>query len=261
MRGLKLERPLAVFDIEATGLDRGNDRIVELSIVRLHPDGSRDEKSWRVNPGKPIPEEASAIHGIRDADVVNQPFLKQVAPQIVAFMDGCDLGGFNLIHFDVPMLTNELKRVGCPLPMEGRRILDAQKIYHQKEPRTLSAALQFYCGKEHTNAHGALADVEATIDVLEGQLERYEDLPSDLDGLHDFCNRKDPSWADGTGKLRWLGGELVINFGRNQGRKVRDLVQLDPGFINWIIKMDFPEDTKQILRNAKDGLYPDPPPR
>ena len=261
MSRLVLDRPLAFFDIEATGLDRANDRIVELSIVRLHPDGHRDEKTWRVNPGKPIPEEASAIHGIRDADVKNEPFLKQVAPEIVAFLEDCDLGGFNVIHYDVPMLTAELTRVGCPLSLEGRRIIDAQKIYHQMEPRTLSAALQFYCGKEHTNAHGALADVEATMDVLEGQLARYESLPSDLEQLHDFCNRRDPSWADAEGKLRWLGGELVINFGRNQGRKMRDLVQLEKGFLNWMLKMDFPADTKQIISNCLNGVYPTPPPQ
>jgi DNA polymerase III subunit epsilon len=254
-----LDRPLAVFDIESTGLNKKLDRIIDLGIVRIEPDGTRKEQTFRINPGCPIPPDSSAVHGIKDEDVADAPLFADVAPEIAAFLEGCDLAGFNLNRFDVPMLVEEFNRVGQPFSLEGRRILDVQRIYHAKEPRDLTAALQFYCGEMHLGAHGAIDDVKATVRVLEAQLEKYSDLPSDMDGLHEFCNPTDPTWVDQTGKLRWDQSEIVINFGQKQGVKVRELMLNDKGYLDWILKKDFPDDTKEIIRLCMMGKPPKPP--
>jgi DNA polymerase-3 subunit epsilon len=257
---LKLSRPLAFFDIESTGTNKKYDRIVDLAVVKLLPDGSRATHSFRVNPEMPIPAAATAVHGIRDADVAGCPTFAQQAAEIAAVFDHCDLSGYNILGFDIPLLQEEFRRVGHPFSMDNRRVVDVQRIYHKKEPRDLSAALSFYCGELHFDAHQALDDVLATIRVLEGQFQRYNDLPVDVTALSEFCNPRNPEWVDRTGKLKWDNGEAVINFGRSQGKKLRDLLQLDPGFIKWMLNADFPDDTKSILRNAMAGVLPTPPP-
>jgi DNA polymerase-3 subunit epsilon len=255
----RTDRPVAFFDIEATGPIPRVDRIVELAILKLHPDGRRELRSWRINPGMPIPEAVTRLHGISDADVAGCPPFKDIAAAVDEFLEKCDLAGYNVVRYDVPMLTEELARVGLPFRMDQRRLFDVQRIYHRREPRDLTAALSFYCGEAHTGAHGAVADVEATLRVLDGQFRRYGDLPRDPDGLHAYCNPRKPGWADQEGRLRWEKGELVINFGRNRGTGLRRLVAEDPGFVKWMLKSDFPQDTRQIVENATRGVWPAPP--
>jgi DNA polymerase-3 subunit epsilon len=257
----KTDRPVAFYDIEATGTNPRADRIIDLAVVKIAPDGGRQDHHWRVNPERPIPPDSSAIHGITDEDVKNAPTFKDIAPHIAGILEGCDLAGYNIIHYDIPMLTEEFIRAGVPFSLEGRRVLDAQRIYHKREPRDLSAALKFYCSEMHLGAHGALDDVLATIRVVEGQFERYPDLSHDMTELHNYCNPRNPSWVDGTGKLKWVDGEVTINFGKSGGKKLRDMVtdREGQGFLRWLLKSDFPRDTKEIVQNAMLGKFPKPP--
>ena len=255
----KLERPLAVFDIEATGIAPRSDRIVELAVVKLMPDGARQTHTFRFNPGVPIPEEAVRIHGITNEDVAACPSFTELAEEIASILDGCDLAGFNIVRYDLPMLAEEFVRAGVPFDAGNRRIIDAQRIFHRREPRDLAAGLRFYCGEMHLNAHGAEADALATIRVLEGQFERYPDLPREMDSLHDYCNPRDPKWVDRIGRLKWSDDQVVLNFGKKKGTPLRDLVEEDPGFIKWMLRSDFPRDTLAIVRDAIEGRWPDPP--
>ena len=246
---LKLERPLAVFDIESTGINRSLDRIIDLSILKIDPSGDKKFHNFRVNPGIPIPPETTAIHGIRDEDVKDAPLFKELAGEILAVLDNCDLAGFNAIYFDIPLLEEEFIRAGHYFNSRSRYFLDAQKIFHKKEPRDLSAALQFYCDKDHSGAHQAQDDVQATFEVIEAQLRRYDDLPNSMAELHAYCNPRQPNWVDRTGKLKWDKKDVVINFGKKQGQSVKQLALTDPGFLKWILKNDFPRDTKDIVRH------------
>lgn len=257
---LHLERPLIVFDIESTGVNWRVDRIIDLAWVKLLPDGRRLAHGYRVNPGVPIPTAATKIHGIRDEDVKDCPLFAQVASAVEEEFAGCDMAGYNVLRFDLPLLAEEFKRAERTFDMTSRRIIDAQRIYHLREPRDLSAALRFYAGALHVGAHGAMEDVLATVRVLEGQLQRYPDLPRDLNALHAYCSPTESDWADREGKLKWADGEIVVNFGKNQGRRLRELVEKENGFIQWMLKGSFPEDTKAILRNALAGQWPAPPP-
>ncbi len=251
-----LSRPLAVFDIESTGVNPRTDRVVELAVVKLLPGGQRERHVFRVNPTRPIPPEATAIHGITDADVADQPTFAELAPKIRDLLEGCDLAGFNIVRYDIPMLIEEFARCGQSIDLERRRIVDAQRIFHQRERRDLSAALQFYCGELHLNAHGAEADTQATIRVLEGQFERYDDLPHSVEELDKICNPRKPQWVDRSGKLKWANGEAVINFGRKQDVPLRVLVETEPSFLNWMLKADFPLDTRELIQNALQGKFP-----
>jgi len=255
----KLDRPLAIIDIEATGINVRADRIIDLAIVKLMPDGERSIHTFRVNPGMHIPDEAAKIHGITDADVANSPSFGTAAPQILQVLDSCDLGGYNLIRFDVPILVEEFLRNNIKFDIEGRRIIDAQRIFHRKEPRDLSAALVFYCGEMHLGAHGAEADALATLHVFEGEFQRYADLPQEIDKLDEFCNPREPGWVDRNGKLKWDNGEVVLNFSRKKGESLRYLIENDPGFLKWILKGDFPRDMQEVVKNAMRGKWPEPP--
>lgn len=257
MLKLKLDRPIVFFDIEATGVSPRADRILELCMVRYCPLRGEDRYNQRFNPdGMPIPEESTAVHGIRDEDVKDCPTFSQEAQQVLDFIEGCDLAGYNIIRYDIPMLAEEFQRAQLPFSTTTRRILDVQRIFHQKEPRDLTAALQFYCDDTHIDAHGAEADVDATIRVFEGQLEKYDDLPRSIEKLDQFCNPQNPEWVDASGKLRWKNGEVTINFGKNLGKRLRDLIENDRGFINWMLKSDFPPDTRDIIQSAMQGKYP-----
>ena len=256
---LKLDRPLAIYDIESTGINRKLDRIIDLAILKLTPDGKAESHTFRCHPGMPIPPDSTAVHGITDADVKDSPPFAQLAPRIVAVLEDCDLAGFNILGFDIPVLCEEFARAGVEFSVEGRRVLDAQRIFHRKVPRDLPAALQYYCGEMHLAAHDAMEDVNATLRVLQGQLGMYPDLPRDMDELDAFCNPRDPSWVDRTGKFRWTGDEVVVNFGKKQGEKLRTVVREEPSFLNWMLRSDFPRDTQEIIRNALNGKYPSKP--
>ena len=257
---LRLERPLVVFDLEATGLNKRTDRIVAVALVRYEPDGSAERVHYLLNPGIPIPEEATAIHGIADEDVADAPSFADMADLLQRHFDGADLAGYNVLGYDIQVLSEEFARANRPFSLDGRRVLDAQRIFFRNEPRDLSAALRYYCGESHDCSHDALGDVLATIRVLGGQFERYPELPEHMDALNDYCDPRDPSWADRAGRLKWSKGQIVFNFGKFQGQSLRDAVAKDPNFITWLLRSDFPDDTKQIVRDAVAGKYPPPPP-
>ncbi|MBL7076727.1 MAG: 3'-5' exonuclease [Kiritimatiellae bacterium] len=260
LSNLTFDRPLAFFDLETTGINVRTDRIVEIAVVKVLPGGEYETIDERINPTVPIPPETTAIHGITDADVANCPTFAERAQHYLDFLEGCDLAGYNLNRFDVPLLAEEFLRVGMTFEAEGRRIVDAQTIFHKREPRDLSAALRFYCGEmEFENAHSAEADVMATIRVVEGQLDRYGDLPHDVAGLDDFCSRKQPDWADRTGRLKWANNEVVLNFGKKKGTSLRYVIDNEPSFIKWMLRSDFPRDTLNIVERAMVGEWPDPP--
>jgi DNA polymerase III subunit epsilon len=259
MHKWQLDRPLAVFDIEATGINPRTDRIIELSIVKLlPPKGERRIHSFLINPGIPIPPESTAIHGIKDEDVKGKPLFRDIAKELFTLLEGCDFGGYNIIRFDIPMLIEEFVRASINFSMEGRRIVDAQRIYHKREPRDLAAALKFYCDELFLDGHRAEADALATVRVLEGQFARYGDLPRDIAELDKYCDLRDPSWVDRDGKLRWQNREITINFGKNKGRSVNELARVDPGFLKWLLKSDFASDTKDIVRKILNGEKIDP---
>lgn len=256
---LQLDRPLAFFDIESTGTNPRTDRMVELAIVKIMPDGQRQERVDRINPLMPIPPGAIAVHGITDADVADCPPFDDIAADVEAFLEGCDLAGYNLVRYDIPMLEEEFVRARRRFRVDGRRIIDAQRIFHRNEPRDLTAALAYYCDSEHSGAHGAMADVDATIRVLQGQLERYPDLPHDMTELDLYCNPRDRDWIDRMGRLKWVNGEVTLNFGRKKGTALKTMIEQDPNFIKWMLRSDFPRDTLDIVRRAGEGEYPDPP--
>lgn len=257
MRDLRLDRPLVFFDTETTGTDPRQDRIVEFAAVKLHPDGSREEVRWLVNPKEPIPREASAIHGITDETVRDAPTFAEIAADILKFIDGCDLSGYNVARFDVPLLRKELERIDLRLEEEGVRVIDPQVIFFKKEPRDLSAAVSFYCGREHAGAHGALPDAVASLDVLVAQLERYPDLPADSEGLAAASAMpSDPRFVDSDRRFVWRHGEAYFNFGKVKGRSLRDVAERDVGYLGWILDRDFSEEVKGIVRRAKQGQFP-----
>lgn len=251
---LRLSRPMISFDTETTGLDIANDRIVEICCVKLHIDGRRETRTQRLNPGRPIAPQAAAIHGITDADVAAAPRFEQAAADLHAFFAGCDLTGFNIEHFDLPLLTNEFARTGRTFPAPDTKVIDSFRIFTMREPRDLSAALRFYCNRELTSAHQAEADAVAAADVLLAQINRYNDLPDDVEGLHAVCRPAD--WLDGQGKIVWVDDEASISFGKNKGKSLRMLVDNDPSYLQWICRGNFAPDTIEIVRNALKGNFP-----
>ena len=257
---LHLDRPLVVFDLEATGLNKRTDRIVSIALVRYEPSGRIEQVNYLLNPGIPIPEETTAIHGITDADVAKAPSFAEMAEILAGHFAGADLAGYNILGYDIPLLTEEFARASRPFSLDGRRILDAQRIFFRNEPRDLSAALRYYCGDDHADSHDALGDVLATIRVLDGQFRKYPELPTEMNALNEYCDPRDPSWVDRAGRLKWAKSEVVFNFGKFQGQSLRRTVSDDPNFITWLLRSDFPDDTKQIVRDAVNGKYPAAPP-
>ena len=255
-RTLKLERPLAVFDIESTGIVPQRDRIVELAVIRIDPDGSIRKTVRRLNPQMPIPAGATAVHGISDADVADAPSFADIAEKLAAFLDGCDLAGYNITGFDIPMLEAEFQRAGVEFKAEGRKVIDAYNIFCKLYPRTLTAAYKLFCGKDLVGAHGAGADTAATWEVILGQLDKHAELPDSVDALAEFCEQCDPDAYDRARRFRWCGDELVINFGKHAGRTLRDLAENDPGFLRWILRSDFADDVKKLVSDALIGKFP-----
>jgi DNA polymerase-3 subunit epsilon len=254
---LRLERPLVIFDIESTGTSLKVDRIIDIAMLKIHPNGNTESLCFRVNPGIPIPAEATAVHGITDADVKDAPPFSDVAGKIADFLEGCDLGGYNVCRFDVPLLEAELARSGLPVDLSSRNIVDAQRIYHTKVPRDLPAALHYYCGEMHLNAHSAMGDVEATWRVLQAQLERYSDIPRDVAGLSAYCNPRDPSCIDRTGKFRKVNGEVVFAFGKYERQPLKQVAQDDPDYLYFLLKKQaVPPDAADLIRSALAGQLP-----
>ncbi|MDE6207467.1 MAG: 3'-5' exonuclease [Muribaculaceae bacterium] len=244
---LKLTRPLVFFDLETTGTNVGRDRIVEISLVKLFPDGTTTEKTRRINPEMPIPAEATAIHHITDEDVASEPTFRQIARSLADVFRGCDIAGFNSNRFDLPMLDYEFDRAGVDFDFSKARFIDVQTIFHKKEPRTLVAAYKYYCGAELVGAHGALADTRATMEVLLAQLDHYEDLPDEVGGLSSFAtaNRN----VDIAGRIILDDKDReVFNFGQHKGKTVAEVLRTQPAYGNWILNGDFAPDTKRVIR-------------
>ena len=253
MPPLILVRPLAFFDLETTGIDPRQDKIVEIAIVRREPDGTRHGRVWRVDPERPIPKEATAVHGIRDEDVRGLPPFRAVAPEIVAHLADADLAGYNVRKFDVPLLERELKESGVDLALAGRRVIDAMTIFHRKEPRDLSAAVKFFLGRMHDGAHGAEADVLASLDVLEAQLARYDDLPATVEELERWLYPRVEGAVDREGKFIVREGEIVFAFGRQKGKPLREVARVQRDYLEWILRSDFPDDARRLVEAALRG--------
>lgn len=248
---LNLKRPIVFFDLETTGLDIANDRIVELCYIKVEPNGNEESKAMRLNPEKHISESATKVHGISDEDVKDCPTFKEIAPALAETLQGCDLAGFNSNKFDIPMLAEEFLRAGVDMDFSDRRFIDVQNIYHKMERRTLIAAYKYYCGKDLNDAHSALADTRATYEVLQAQLDMYpNDLKNDMDFLSDFSTMDHN--VDLAGRFVYdEKGNEVVNFGKYKGKSVREVLMRDPGYYGWIIQSDFTLNTKQTLTRLK----------
>jgi len=247
---LKLHKPICFFDLETTGTDISRDRIVEISVLKVYPNGNKESRTWLVNPERPIPPATTAFHGITDDKVVNEPTFKELANTIHNMMKDSDLGGYNSDRFDIPLLAEELLRAGVDFDMKNRVSVDVQTIFHKKEERTLSAAYKFYCGKTLDNAHTAEADTNATYEILKSQLERYDDLQNDMKLLSEYTTRK--KVVDFAGFIVIdADGDEMFTFGKHKGAKVEKVLEQEPGYFGWIQNADFPLYTKKVLTAIK----------
>lgn len=255
----KLTRPLVFFDLETTGLMIELDRIIEIGLIKFFPSGEPLRLTQRFNPGMKIPAESSAVHGLYNKDLENEPAFAHSAPKLMEIFDGADMGGYALRRLDIPMLTKEFERAGFKFSMEGRLVVDASTIFREMERRNLTAAYKFYLGKDLVGAHGAQADNDAAVAVFEAQLARYADLPKDMQGLHDFCKTMEPSWVDAEGKLVWRDGEAFFNFGKHKCKSLAEVCRSDSGYIDWIVqKGDFHKSLVEICAQARRGVFPKP---
>jgi len=247
---LNLNKPICFFDLETTGIEVAKDRIVEISIFKVFPNGTQESKTWLVNPEMRIPDVVIAVHGITNEKVANEPTFSQLAPQIYNMIKDSDLAGFNSDRFDIPLLVEELLRAGVDFDMKNRVSVDVQTIFHKKEERTLSAALKFYCGKSLENAHSAEADTMATYEILKAQLDRYPDLENDMKSLSEFTTRKKS--VDFAGFIALdAEGQEVFTFGKHKGARVEKVLEDEPGYFGWIQNADFPLYTKKVLTGIK----------
>ncbi len=242
---LQVSRPLAVIDLETTGINVAVDKIIEIAIVKLMPDGSTLTKRKFINPQVVIPKCSSDVHGITNEMVKDAPTFKQVANEIKQFLDNCDLGGYNSNRFDVPMLIEEFLRAGLEFSMDGRKLVDVQKIFHQMEQRTLSAAYKFYCNKVLTNAHSAEADAAATLEILHAQVVRYPEIGATLESILNCIGEED--CVDFARRMIIADGIEIFNFGKHKGKSVTEVLKAEPQYYDWIMKGDFPLNTKQKL--------------
>ena len=250
---LNLTKPIVFFDLETTGVNIATDKVVEISILKVFPNGNKESKTWLVNPEIEIPKEAADIHGITNEKVVTEPTFKELAPEISKLIEGCDLAGFNSNRFDIPLLAEELMRADIDFDMKNRKAIDVQVIFHKKEQRTLSAGYQFYCGKELEGAHGAEADTNATYEILLAQLDKYQDIENTVDALSEYSTH---------GKRADFAGFILMNdkdqeifsFGKYKGRTVEDVLKENPGYNNWMQNAGFPLYTKKVLREIKERM-------
>ena len=247
---LNLKNPLIIFDLETTGINIVTDRIVEISYLKIYPNGEQDSQTMRINPTIPIPEKATEIHGITDEDVKDSPTFQEVAQSIANAFEGCDFAGFNSNKFDLPLLAEEFIRANVDIDLMKRKFIDVQVIFHKKEQRTLEAAFKFYCNKILEDAHSAEADTKATYEILIAQLERYEDLSSEIDELSKFSSHNKN--ADFAGRIIFDdNGREMFNFGKYKGKYVEDVFKKDPAYYSWMMNNEFPLYTKKILTQIK----------
>ena len=237
------------FDLETTGTNPSTDRIVEISLIKVMPDGREMEHSHRINPGIPIPASSTAIHHITDADVANEPKFSDIAAKLNKWLEGCDMAGYNSNKFDVPLLMEEFKRAGIPFDTSGRRCVDVQNIFYAMEPRTLVAAYRFYCGKDLEGAHSATCDTHATYEVLMSQLDRYEDLQNDVEKLSKIGQKRTLDLAGRIAEDE--NGNPVFNFGKYKGQKVEDVFKRDIGYYSWMMQGEFPQNTKDVITRLR----------
>ena len=247
---LNLTKPICFFDLETTGINITNDRIVEISVLKVHPNGKEERHTWLVNPTIPIPAEVTLVHGISDADVADKPTFKELAKEIYNLIKDSDLGGFNSNRFDIPLLAEEMLRADVDFDMKNRVAIDVQNIFHKMEQRTLSAAYKFYCDKSLENAHSAEADTVATYEVLKAQLAKYDELENDVKFLAEFSSRKE--FADFAGFISYnKKGEECFAFGKHKNKRVEDVLNEEPGYFGWLLNADFPLYTKKVLTGIK----------
>lgn len=250
---LKLTKPIVFFDLETTGINIGSDRIVEISILKVFPNGNKESKTWLVNPEIEIPAEASAIHGITNEKVVTEPTFKELANTIHEMISDADLAGFNSNRFDIPLLAEEFLRVGIDFDMNNRKAIDVQVIFHKKEQRTLSAGYKFYCGKDLEDAHSAEADTNATYEILKAQLDKYDDIENSVDALSEYSTHS--KRADFAGFILFNDKDQeIFSFGKYKGRTVEEVLKENPGYNAWIQNADFPLYTKKVLREIKERM-------
>jgi len=260
-----LDRPLAFVDLETTGLHLTKDRIVELAVLRISPGGDILERVRRFNPGIPIPAEAPAVHGIRDEDVADEPPFARVARSLADLLDPCDLGGFNIRRFDLPMLVAEFRRAGVPFDPMARKVIDVQMIFHREEPRDLTAAARFYLGELHEEAHSALGDIRTTARVLAAQLRRYPGIPRDMEGLHGYCDEVRPLETE---LDRWFEdptGQAIFRRGKHRGRRLSDVAATEPDYLHWMLGAEEMDDlvlalVRGVLARAPGSPGPVLPP-
>ncbi|MBI3547768.1 MAG: 3'-5' exonuclease [Elusimicrobia bacterium] len=259
---LKLERDIVFLDFEATGTDTTRDRIVQIAMIRLSPDGTRRTFDSLVDPDVSIPAEATAIHHITQDMVRSSPKFKDLALKILEFMLDADVGGFGIARYDLPLMACEFKRAGLAFDLAGRKVVDALLIFHRMEPRTLGAAMQFYCGRPIANAHDARADTEASLDVFIAQVERYQGqdgkpaLPAELAGISDFCTLVDPKHVDTRGKFVWRHGSAAFNFGKYQTRALEEVVKQDRPYVQWLADGGGAGEVAEICARALRGEFP-----
>ena len=247
---LNLKNPIIFFDLETTGVDTSKDRIVEISMVKVGVDGTKQVKTRRINPEMPIPAEATAVHGITDDDVRDEPTFRQIAKSLAQFIEGCDFGGFNSNRFDLPVLVEEFMRAGVEVDFKRRKFVDVQNIFHKKEQRTLVAAYKFYCDKDLENAHSAEADTLATYEVLEAQIERYGDIGTTVEELAEFSTHGET--VDFAGRITLNDkGEEVFTFGKYKGQRVEDVFRREPSYYSWMMDGDFPLYTKKVITEIR----------
>lgn len=247
---LKLNRPICFFDLETTGIDVAKDRIVEIAILKIFPNGNKESKTWLVNPTIKIPAQSTAVHGITNEKVANEPTFAELAPLVYQMIKDADLAGYNSDRFDIPLLAEELLRADIDFDMKNRVAVDVQTIFHKKEERTLSAAYKFYCGQVLENAHSAAADTEATYEILKAQLDHYDDLENDMKALANYTNRKKS--VDFAGFIALNDqGEEIFTFGKHKNALVEEVLEREPGYFGWIQNADFPLYTKKVLTAIK----------
>ena len=247
---LSLKRPIVFIDLETTGLNLQSDKVIELTALKIYPDGNEEEKTVRLDPQIPISSAATQIHGISDQDVIGKPTFRQYAKGLLEFLEDCDLAGYNLIRFDLPLLQNEFAHAGIKMELEGVSIIDAMDIFHRMEPRDLKAAYVKYCGKDLDQAHSSSSDVRATVEVLDSQIVYYAQLGDSVPALHEFCHPKHPDWLDSEGKILVTSAGPVFGFGKYQGRLLSDIAKLDSEYLNWIIYGVFNQDVKRLVEKA-----------